>query len=71
MDSNSKVKTSPRMSEASEAGQKPPTDANATRQRYQLGCHAEGGGSSRAPTKSRQFNRGSGGGGSRARRSGY
>lgn len=68
MDSNSKVKTSPRMNEASEAGQKPPTDANATRQRYQLGCHAEGAssGGSRAPTKSRQFNRGGGGGRSRS-----
>lgn len=55
------VKTDPKMREASEAGQKPPTDANATRQRYQMGCHPEGQ-SGRAPTKSRQFNRGSGGG---------
>jgi hypothetical protein len=61
------VKTASRMREASESGQKPPTDANATRQRYQLGCHAEGASPPRAPTKSRQFNRGSGG----TRRQGY
>lgn len=56
------IKQGRRLSEASEAGQKPPTDANATRQRYQLGCHAEGASSSsgpRQPTRSRQFNRGS------------
>lgn len=40
-----KVPTDPRLREASEAGQKPPTDSNAVRQRYQLGCHAAGGSS--------------------------
>lgn len=56
-----------KLPEASEGGQKPPTDANATRQRYQLGCH-EGSAAavstnSRQRTRSRQFNRGNGGGG--------
>lgn len=49
---------SPRMPEASEAGQKPPTDDNPVRQRYQMGCH-EDGQAGRQMTNSRQFNRGS------------
>lgn len=63
-------KHDPKMKEASEAGQKPPTDANATRQRYQMGCHTSEGGS-RSPTRARQFNRGPGGGGGRRGGAGY
>lgn len=60
----SKPKTGERMTPASDAGQKPPTEANPVRQRYQMGCH-EGGNpaAARIKTRSRQFNRGSGGGG--------
>lgn len=66
-------KAAEKMPTASEAGQMPPTDANATRQRYQMGCHAGSGSggsdvsASRQRTSSRQFNRGSTGG----RRQGY
>lgn len=56
-----KVKQASKMPEASEAGQMPPTDANPTRQRYQMGCGGgmDAGVSSRQRTSSRQFNRGS------------
>lgn len=52
---------SKRMSPASDAGQMPPTESNPVRQRYQMGCHGNGGSDigSRKPTSSRQFNRGS------------
>lgn len=54
------VKQDRRLPEASEAGQRPPTDANPTRQRYQLACHSDANaGASRQKTNSRQFNRGS------------
>lgn len=54
-----------RLPEASEAGQMPPTESNPVRQRYQMGCagHSSEGQVSRQRTYSRQFNRGSGGGG--------
>lgn len=53
-----KVKTDPKMREASEGGQKPPTDATAVRQHYQLATQGGESERGRAP-KSRQFNRGS------------
>ena len=56
----SKPKTGERLTTASDAGQRPPTEANPTRQRYQLACHSDANaGASRQPTNSRQFNRGS------------
>lgn len=48
----SKPRTGERLNEASVAGQMPPTDANATRQRYQLGCHSGGGETSSKPRRS-------------------
>lgn len=60
------VKQDRRLPEASEAGQMPPTESNPVRQRYQMGCHEQSAGQvSRQRTYSRQFNRGSGGGGRR------
>lgn len=61
-----KITHGPKLTPASDAGQKPPTEANPVRQRYQMGCHESGGGgTSRQPTKSRQFNRGTAGARSR------
>lgn len=57
-----KVKQQSKMPMASEAGQMPPTDANPTRQRYQMACGGGGdmgASTSRQRTYSRQFNRGS------------
>lgn len=54
-----------KLTPANDAGQMPPTESNPVRQRYQMGCHTSGGGGggvSRVKTRSRQFNRGPGGG---------
>lgn len=65
-----KVPQGKKLTPANDAGQMPPTEANPVRQRYQMGCHqgsgggGSGGGTSRVKTRSRQFNRGSRGGGS-------
>lgn len=59
----SKPKTGEKMQPASDAGQKPPTDANPVRQRYQLGCpEMSSGDGPRTKTRSSQFNRGRRGG---------
>lgn len=62
---STKITHDKKLPEASDAGQKPPTESSPVRQRYQMGCHVEGSGAgdgikSRSKPRSRQFNRGSG-----------